>query len=113
MIEGWEDTLGASEGSGSTLGMALGWDDGCKDGSLDKLGPTDGCDVGQSLEEGLSEGCPLGMPDKEGVLDGWELGWDDGIDVGKSDTDGFTTLHQPVQPHIISSGVPPLLHWQS
>ena len=29
------------------------------------------------------------MPDTDGALDGSELGWDDGIDVGQSDTEGL------------------------
>ena len=45
--------------------------------------------MGQWLTEGFSEGPPLGMPDKVGSLDGCELGWEDGIDVGQSETDGF------------------------
>ena len=29
------------------------------------------------------------MPDKVGSLDGCELGWEDGTNVGQSETDGF------------------------
>ena len=28
------------------------------------------------------------MADKEGLIDGYALGWDDGIDVGQTDTEG-------------------------
>ena len=51
------------------------------DGGPDIYGDSLGCDFGASA-------LPLGIVDEAGFIKGWLLGWDDGCDVGQSETEG-------------------------